>query len=314
MENKNLNISSNPHVRGPITTQKIMLLVIIALIPAWVAGIIHYGINAVLLVLVTVATCVLTELIYNKLMKKPLTVNDLSAAVTGLLLGLNLPPTLPIWIAVLGGIFAILVVKLLFGGLGQNFVNPALAARGFLMISFAGKMTSFVYDGVAGATPLAIIKEGGSFDVLNLFLGRHGGTIGETCAVAILAGGIFLIIVKIIDFRIPLFYLLTVAAYTVIYSLTARGGFDGQFLLSQLLGGGLLLGAFFMATDYVTSPITHSGRIIFAIFIGLLTCTFRFFGGSAEGVSFAILIGNLVTPLIEKITVPKSFGKGAKAR
>lgn len=315
-EKKLLNISSNPHVRDNSSTSKIMLNVIIALLPATVFGVINAQSNwwyTLILILATIASCVLTEYIYERCMKKEVTVGDLSCVVTGLLLALNLPPTLPMWIGVLGGFFAIMVVKMLFGGLGQNFMNPALAARCFLLISFAGKMTTFVYDGVSGATPLATLKEGGEVDLMDMFLGTTGGTIGETCVIALLAGGIYLIIRKIIDFRIPLFYSLTVAVYVSIYTI-ATGGFDGEFLLAHLCGGGLMLGAFFMATDYVTSPITHTGRIIFAIFIGALTCTFRLFGGSAEGVSYAIIIGNILVPLIEKITVPKSFGKGAKSK
>ena len=313
-EKKLLNISSNPHVRSNSTTQKIMLEVIIALMPATIFGIIKFGWYALVLVLVTIIAVVLTEFIYEKCMKKPVTIGDLSAVLTGLLLGINLPPTFPIWMAILGAIFAILVVKMLFGGLGQNFMNPALAARCFLVISFAGKMTTFVYDGVVSATPLAALKAGESVDVLKMFLGQSGGTIGETCTLALLVGGIYLIIRKIIDFRIPLFYILTVAVFVCIYSLAARGGFDGQFILAHLCGGGLALGAFFMATDYVTSPITHTGRIIYAVFIGCLTCVFRLFGPSAEGVSYAIIIGNILVPLIEKITVPKFFGKGAQAK
>ncbi len=313
-EKKLLNVSANPHVRASQTTSRIMLEVIIALLPATIFGCVNFGWRALLLVLVTVASTVLTEFIYNKCMKKPCTIGDHSAVLTGLLLGINLPHTLPIWMAVLGGVFAILVVKMLFGGLGQNFVNPALAARCFLVISFAAAMTNFTFDGVAGPTPLTQLKAGESVELLQMFLGRHGGTIGETCVIALLVGGIYLIIRKIIDWRIPVFYILTVAVYMAVYALCARGGFDYMFILEQLCGGGLMLGAFFMATDYVTSPITHGGRIIYAIFIGLLTSTFRLFGGSAEGVSFAILLGNVVTPLIEKIAIPKHFGKGAQAK
>ena len=315
-EKKLVYVSSNPHVRDNSSTQRIMLDVIIALIPATVFGIINAKSNwwyTLILVLATVATCVLTEYIYVKCMKKPTTITDLSCVVTGLLLALNLPPTLPIWIAVIGGIFAILVVKMLFGGLGQNFMNPALAARCFLLISFAGKMTDFVYDGVSAATPLTNLKAGEAVDLLDMFLGTTGGTIGETCVIALLAGGIYLIIRKVIDFRIPLFYILTVAVYAAIYSM-ATGGFDISFIAAHICGGGLMLGAFFMATDYVTSPITHVGRIIFAVFIGALTMTFRLFGGSAEGVSYAIIIGNMLVPLIDRITIPKSFGKGAEGK
>ncbi len=315
MEQKQLlNVSSNPHVRDKMTTGRIMQEVILALMPATIFGIINFGGRAALIIAVTVVSCVLTEYIYEKLMKLPVTITDCSAALTGLLLGLNLPHNLPIWIAVLGSVFAILVVKMLFGGLGQNFMNPALAARCFLLISFAGKMTDFVYDGVSGATPLAQLSSGEEVNILDMFLGTTGGTIGETCALALIIGGVYLIIRKIIDWRIPAFYLLTVIVYAAIYSLAARGGLDISFIAAHLFGGGLMLGAFFMATDYVTSPITKGGRIIYAVFIGALTMTFRLFGGSAEGVSYAIIIGNILVPLIEKITTPKYFGKGAQAK
>ena len=313
-EKKLLNVSSNPHVRDAMTTQKIMLNVIIALLPATIFGCINFGWYALVLVLVTTAAAVLTEYIYCRLMKKPNPIGDLSAVVTGLLLALNLPPELPVWIAILGAVFAIIVVKQLFGGLGQNFMNPALAARCFLMISFAGKMTTFTYDAVSTATPLASLEAGESVNVLSMFLGNTAGTIGETSALCLLVGGIYLIIRKIIDWRIPVFYLLTVAVYVMIYSLATGGGFDLVYVAAHLCGGGLMLGSFFMATDYVTSPITKWGRVIFAVFIGALTATFRLFGGSAEGVSYAIIIGNLLVPLIEKVTVPKSFGKGAQAK
>ena len=313
-EKKLLNVSSNPHVRDAMTTQKIMLNVIIALLPATIFGCINFGWYALVLVLVTTAAAVLTEYIYCRLMKKPNPIGDLSAVVTGLLLALNLPPELPVWIAILGAVFAIIVVKQLFGGLGQNFMNPALAARCFLMISFAGKMTTFTYDAVSTATPLASLEAGESVNVLSMFLGNTAGTIGETSALCLLVGGIYLIVRKIIDWRIPVFYLLTVAVYVMIYSLATGGGFDLVYVAAHLCGGGLMLGSFFMATDYVTSPITKWGRVIFAVFIGALTATFRLFGGSAEGVSYAIIIGNLLVPLIEKVTVPKSFGKGAQAK
>lgn len=312
-EKKLLNVSSNPHVRDAMTTQKIMLNVIIALLPATIFGIINFGWYALVLVLVTTAAAVLTEYIYCRLMKKPNPVGDLSAAVTGLLLAINLPPELPVWIAILGAVFAIIVVKQLFGGLGQNFMNPALAARCFLMISFAGKMTTFTYDAVSTATPLASLEAGESVDVLDMFLGTTAGTIGETSALCLIIGGVYLIIRKIIDWRIPVFYILTVAVYVSIYSF-CTGSFSITYVAAHIFGGGLMLGAFFMATDYVTSPITKWGKVIFAVFIGALTATFRLFGSSAEGVSYAIIIGNILVPLIEKVTVPKSFGKGAQAK
>lgn len=306
-----LKVSSNPHIRDKSSTTGIMLDVIIALIPASAFGVYNFGIKALVLILVTIAACVLTEAIYQKLMKKPMEIKDLSAVVTGLLLALNLPPTLPVWMAVLGGIFAILVVKQLFGGIGQNFMNPALAARCFLLISFASPMTTFAIDGITGATPMAILKAGENVNVTDMFVGTISGTIGETSVIALLIGGIYLIIRKIIDIRIPFFYILTVAVFVSIYSIVSRGGFDPSYLAAHICGGGLMLGAFFMATDYVTIPITPTGRIIFAIFIGLLTSIFRIFGGSSEGVAYSIILGNLVVPLIERWTIPKSFGKGA---
>lgn len=306
-----LKVSSNPHIRDNSSTTGIMLDVILALMPATVFGVYNFGIKALIIILVTVAACVVTEAIYQKLMKIDFTVKDLSAVVTGLLLALNLPPDLPIWMAILGAVFAIIVVKQIFGGIGQNFMNPALAARAFLLISFAGKMTSYTLDGVTGATPLAILKSGGSVDVMDMFIGNISGTIGETSAIALLIGGIYLLARRIIDFRIPFFYILTVAIFVSIYSIFDKGGFDPLYLAAHICGGGLILGAFFMATDYVTSPITPMGKIVFAIFIGLLTSLFRIFGGTAEGVSYAIILGNLVVPLIEKWTIPKSFGKGA---
>lgn len=303
------NVSTSPHVRSKISTSMIMFLVIIALLPTTIFGIYNFGVNAAILVAVCIATCVITEFVYEKLMKKTVTVGDFSAVVTGLLLALNLPSTATWWMAVLGSVFAILVVKMLFGGLGQNFMNPALAARCFLLISFTARMTMFTYDGVTGATPLAVIKDGGSVNLLNMFIGRCAGTIGETSALCILIGGIFLILTGVIDFRIPCTYLVT---FVIFIGLFSGRGWDVNYIAAQLVGGGLLLGAFFMATDYVTSPITKKGRIIFGICLGLLTGLFRCKSSSAEGVSYAIIICNLLVPLIEKITIPKCFGKGGE--
>lgn len=303
------NVSTSPHVRSKISTSMIMFLVIIALLPTTIFGIYNFGVNAAILVAVCIATCVITEFVYEKLMKKTVTVGDFSAVVTGLLLALNLPSTATWWMAVLGSVFAILVVKMLFGGLGQNFMNPALAARCFLLISFTARMTMFTYDGITGATPLAVIKDGGSVNLLNMFIGRCAGTIGETSALCILIGGIFLILTGVIDFRIPCTYLVT---FVIFIGLFSGRGWDVNYIAAQLVGGGLLLGAFFMATDYVTSPITKKGRIIFGICLGLLTGLFRCKSSSAEGVSYAIIICNLLVPLIEKITIPKCFGKGGE--
>lgn len=302
---ENYNISSSPHVRSKVTTGNIMLMVIIALLPATAFGIVNFGLSALLVILVTVASSVLTEYLYQKLMHRKVTISDCSAVVTGLLLALNMPPTAPWWMCVLGSVFAILVVKQVFGGLGQNFMNPALGARCFLLISFTGRMTTFVYDGVTGATPLALLKAGEKVNVFDMFLGNIGGTIGETSVVAILIGAIFLLAKGIIDIRIPASYILSFAVFVLIF-----GGFDVTYLAAHLCGGGLMLGAWFMATDYVTCPITPNGKILFGVCLGILTGVFRLFGGSAEGVSYAIIISNLMVPLIEKVTLPKPFGKG----
>jgi len=311
------NVSASPHVRSKDSTKTIMRDVVIALLPACLAGCWVFKLEALLLLVVTAATCVLTEYIYEKLMKKPITTGDYSALVTGLLLAMNLPPSIPIWIAMLGGVFAIIVVKQVFGGLGQNFMNPALGARCFLMISFTGRMTTFTLDGITSATPLALIKNAdhtvnvvdtltqNGTSLLNMFLGNIGGTIGETSALAILIGAAYLFIRRIITWEIPVCYLVTFAIFVLLFG---GYGFDLTYLAAELCGGGLLLGAFFMATDYVTSPITKNGKIIFGICLGILTGVFRIFGGSAEGVSYAIIFCNLLVPLIERVTIPKPFG------
>lgn len=287
-----------------------MLLVVIALLPATFFGIWNFRHeNAWILVVVTTASAVLAEYIYEKLMHKPITINDFSAVVTGLLLALNLPPTLPWWMGVLGAVFAIVVVKQLFGGLGQNFMNPALAARCFLLISFAGNMTYFVYDGVTGPTPLAELKAGEAVNTMDMLLGNIRGTIGETSVIAIMIGAMFLLLMGVIDLTIPGSYLVSFVVFIVIFG---GHGLDPQYITAHLCGGGLMLGAWFMATDYVTSPITTKGRIVYGVCIGLLTGLFRLFGGSAEGVSYAIIISNLLVPLIEKVTLPKPFGKGGE--
>lgn len=320
--NQLLNISSSPHVREKSSTKSIMWDVFLALMPAAIFGIYNFSIkaksiNAVLLIIVCIATCVLTEYIWEKCMKLPLTVSDGSAALTGLLLALNLSSTFPVWMAIIGSVFAILVVKQLFGGIGQNFMNPALGARCFLMVSFAGQMTSFTYDGVTGATPLAIIKTGKVPDglskpeLLDMFLGNIGGTIGETSALALLIGAAYLLCRKVITWKIPVTYIVTFAIFFLLFGTNMAGvdSMSGTVLLQELFGGGLILGAFFMATDYVTSPITPTGQIVFGIILGLLTGIFRVFGASAEGVSYAIIISNLLVPLIERFTIPTPFGK-----
>lgn len=306
-----MNVSPSPHVKHRLSTSMIMYLVIIALLPTTIYGVVHFGLYSLILVVVTTATAVATEFIYEVLMNKKVTVKDGSAFLTGLLLALNLPPTLPIAFGMLGSIFAIIIVKQLFGGLGQNFMNPALGGRCFLLISFTGPMTHFVNDGVTCATPLAQIKAGETVELAKLFLGNTGGTIGETCALAILIGGIVLCAIGIVDWKIPVSYLLTFSAFALLFG---GHGFDLYYLACEICGGGLLLGAFFMATDYVTSPVTFKGRIIYGIILGILTGLFRIFGGSAEGVSYAIIFTNLLVPLIERFTIPKAFGRGGEEK
>ncbi len=303
-----LKVSSNPHIRSKVTTHGIMAAVVIALLPAAGFGIYNFGIKAAILLGVTIASTVGTEFLYGLLVKKQ-TITDLSAVVTGLLLGMNLPVSAPWWVAVIGGVFAILIVKMLFGGLGQNFMNPALAARCFLLISFPAIMTDFNCDAYSGATPLAAIKAGETVNVTDMIIGNVAGTIGETSMIAIIIGACFLILLGIIDLRIPGSYIVSFSIFVLAFG---GHGLDLQYLSAQLAGGGLMLGAFFMATDYVTRPITVKGQYVFGIFLGVMTGIFRIFGPSAEGVSYAIILGNLVTPLIEKVTMPTAFGKGGK--
>lgn len=307
---KLLKVSSNPHIRSKATTGRIMSCVVIALLPAAGFGVYNFGLNALVLILVSVASAVLTELIYELILKKKITIGDMSAVVTGLLLGLNLPSTAPWWIALIGGVFAILVVKMLFGGLGQNFMNPALGARCFLLLSFTRIMTDFpiMGDGVSSATPLAALKAGSPVNILSMVVGTTSGTIGETSMIAIAIGACFLIIMGVIDLRVPGSYIVSFVLFLMIFS---GHGWDPAYISAHLAGGGLMLGAFFMATDYTTRPITKIGQYVFGIFLGIMTGIFRLFGPSAEGVSYAIILGNLIVPLIEKITYPKAFGRGA---
>lgn len=304
-----MEVSSNPHIRSKDSTDNIMLCVVVALMPATVFGVVNFGWYALLLIVVTVFTAVLSEHIFCKICKKSSTVKDMSAVVTGLLLALNLPPHFPLWMAAIGAVFAIVVVKMLFGGLGQNFMNPALGARCFLMISFARYMTDFTCDAYTGATPLAEMKAGNSVNIIDMVVGTTGGTIGETSMIAIILGACFLIAMGIIDLKIPGLYLLS---FVVFISVFGGHGFDVPFISAHLAGGGLMLGAFFMATDYATRPITKNGQYLYGIILGILTGIFRLFGPAAEGVSYAILLGNLLVPLIEKITFPKAFGKGGE--
>lgn len=314
-EQKNmLKVSSNPHIRSEATTFRIMLAVVIALFPAAGYGIYHFGPRAAGVIAVTVLSTVLTEFIYGLIVHKT-TITDMSAVVTGLLLALNLPVSLPYWMAALGGVFAILVVKLLFGGLGQNFMNPALAARCFLLISFPKEMADFTteagslgglhWDAYTGATPLAALKAGESVNVMDMIRGCEAGTIGETSVVAIVLGACFLLLCGVIDLRVPGSYLVSFILFAGVFG---GRGFDPAFLSAQLAGGGLMLGAFFMATDYVTRPITVKGQYLYGIFLGIMTGIFRLFGPGAEGVSYAIILGNLMVPLIEKVTRPVPFG------
>ena len=263
------NVSSNPHIRDKMTTSRIMQLVAIALLPTTLFGIWNFGVHALLVVLATVASSVFFEWLYDRLMHKKNTTTDFSAVVTGLLLALNMPPQIPIWMPILGSAFAIIVVKQLFGGLGQNFINPALA-------------------------------------------GNIQGTIGETSALAILIGAVILLAFKIIDLKVPLTYIGSFAVFVIFYMLGTGKGFDVNYLFSHIFGGGLMLGAWFMATDYVTTPITPKGQLVYGCCLGIVTAVFRLFGGSAEGVSYAIIFCNLLVPLIEKVTKPVAFGKGGK--
>lgn len=304
-----MKVSSNPHIRSKADTSNIMLCVVLALMPAAAFGVYNFGINALLLILITVASCVCSEFLFDMICKKKNSIGDFSAVVTGVLLALNLPPNVPWWIGLVGGAFAIIVVKMLFGGLGQNFMNPALGARCFLLISFTSIMTNFNCDAYTGATPLAVLKSGGSVNVFDMVVGRIAGTIGETSMIAIVIGACFLILLGIIDLRIPGSYIVSFVIFICIFG---GHGIDFDYVAAHLAGGGLMLGAFFMATDYVTRPITIKGQYLYGILLGILTGIFRIFGAGAEGVSYAIILGNILVPLIEKITLPKGFGRGGE--
>ncbi len=304
-ENKLMSVTSNPHIRDNWTTQKIMLHVIIALMPATIFGIWHFGAYTIAVILVTVISSMFFEFLYEKLLKLPITVSDCSAALTGLLLALNLPPRIPLWICVIGSFVAIVLVKQLFGGLGQNFMNPALGARCFLVISFASYMTNFAYDTYTGPTQLMRLKSGELVNTFNMVMGNEMGTIGEVSVLAVMLGACYLILWGIIDLTIPGTYLLT---FVIFWCIFGGQGIDPYYITGQLAGGGIMLGAFFMATDYVSSPITFKGRIVYGVILGILTGVFRVFASGAEGVSYAIIISNLLVPLIERWTVPKCFG------
>ena len=305
------NVSASPHARDKRTTADIMRDVFLALLPASIYGVVNFGTKAAVILLVSTVSAVFFEWVYQVLMGQKVTISDCSAAVTGLLLGMNLSHTVPWWMAVIGSAFAIIVVKQLFGGLGQNFMNPALGARCFLMISFAGQMTSFTYDGVTGATPLSYVKSGdlSMISVKDMFFGHIAGTIGETSALWLLVGASYLLVRKVITLRIPATYIITVV---VMVTLFGGHGFDITYIAAHVFGGGLILGAFFMATDYVSSPITVKGQYVYGVLLGILTAVFRLYGGTAEGVSYSIIICNLLVPLIEKVTMPVAFGMGGK--
>lgn len=307
-------VSSSPHIRDKENITTIMRDVVIALVPATLFGIYNFGFRALLITILCISSSVAVEALYQKLTKQKITIGDYSAVITGLLLALNLPHTVPYFIPILGSAFAIIIVKQLFGGLGQNFMNPALGARAFLLISFAGIMTNWQLDGVTTATPLAIFKAESAAgfikpELIDLFIGRTAGCIGETSVIALVIGGVYLLHKKVIDWRIPGTYLLTVAVMAIFLG---GQGFNLDYILYHLFSGGLMIGAFFMATDYATSPITNIGKIIMGIGCGILTVLIRLYGGYPEGVSFAIIIMNLFVPLIDRYTVPKSFGEVAK--
>lgn len=303
-------VSSSPHIREKSTVQTMMMDVLIALLPATFAGIYFFKFRALLVILVSVLSCVGFEYLWQRLTKQKITILDLSAAVTGLLLAFNLPASVPLWIPVIGSAFAIIIVKQFFGGVGQNIMNPALAGRAFLLASWPVQMTNWTVDGVSAATALGILKEGtGTLPTLmNVFIGNVGGTIGETSALALLLGGAYLLVKRIISWHIPGVYIGTVFVLTLVLG---RNGFMSGNALYELFVGGLMLGAFFMATDYTTSPITKKGQIIFALGCGVLTSVIRIYGGYPEGVSYSLLIMNLFVPLIDKYTNPRVFG-GAK--
>ena len=316
MENK-FSVSQSPHVRDGVTTQKIMGAVALALLPASICGVFFFGIHALLVLVVSVVSSVLSEYIFEKITKRPVTISDMSAAVTGLLIGMNMPPEVPLFVPVLGSVFGIIVVKQLFGGIGQNFMNPALGARCFLLISFSSQMTDFSVkggivgaslDAVSSATPLATLKTGAAYPMGDLFLGLIPGTIGETSALALLIGAAFLLILHVIDLKIPVSYLGTFFILTLITSVARGYNAPLSFTVCELFAGGLMLGAWFMATDYATSPMTGKGQIVYGVCLGILTFLFRMVSKSPEGVSYAIVFMNCLSPMIDQFTRPVAFG------
>ncbi len=312
-------LSSSPHVKQKDKISGIMLDVIIALVPAMFAGVYFFGLRALAVIVTSVASCVLSEYLYMRITKKSNTVKDLSAAVTGVLLALCLPPAIPLWMVVIGGAFAIIIVKQLYGGLGKNFMNPALAARCFMMVAWAGAMTTFpepfMPDSITSATPLAILK-GTSTGIIPSFaaefLGNRSGCIGETSALALIIGFLYLLIKRVVDWRIPVTYIASFALLMYFFGINPTALSQEDFVLLHILSGGLLIGAFFMATDYVTTPNTNLGMVIFGLGCGFLTFAIRRFGGYPEGASFAIILMNVATPIIERFTIPKTFGEVKK--
>ena len=312
----NFVVSGTPHVRSKESIQSIMRDVIIALVPATAAGIYYFGLRALILIVAAIISAVFFEWLYEKITKKPVTINDLSAVVTGLLLAMNLPASAPVWVAIVGSAFAIIFAKQLFGGLGQNFINPALAGRAFLLASYPTEMTTWVVpnglaaDAATYATPLAQLKNGTLDASLGqLVLGQVGGTIGETCASALIIGGIYLLYKHVISWKIPVIYIATVF---ILFAVIGRHGM--RMPLQEIFAGGVMLGGIFMATDYASSPVTPKGQVIFAVGAGLLTYLIRTFGGYPEGVSYSILIMNCCVPLIERFTEPTIFGALPKTK
>lgn len=313
----NFVVSGTPHVRSKESIQSIMRDVIIALVPATAAGIYYFGLRALILIVAAIISAVFFEWLYEKITKKPVTINDLSAVVTGLLLAMNLPASAPVWVAIVGSAFAIIFAKQLFGGLGQNFINPALAGRAFLLASYPTEMTTWVVpnglaaDAATYATPLAQLKNGAlDASLKQLVIGQVGGTIGETCAIALIIGGIYLLYKHVISWKIPVIYIATVF---ILFAVIGRHGM--RMPLQEIFaGGGVMLGGIFMATDYASSPVTPKGQVIFAVGAGLLTYLIRTFGGYPEGVSYSILIMNCCVPLIERFTEPTIFGALPKTK
>lgn len=326
MENNNLMVSSTPHIRSKETISSVMRDVIIALVPAAIAGVIIFGITALIEIIMCILACVVFESLYNKIAKKENTIKDLSAVVTGLLLAMNLPaysfsehPIAIFVIPIVGSLFSIVIAKQLFGGLGQNFINPALAGRAFLVASYPTLTTGSIFhptqfmsgvDAATYATPLSSIKEGADFtpSLLDAFVGNIGGTIGETCAILLIIGGIYLIVKKVISWRIPVVYIATVFIFTYLLKAVGVEAAASRMPFYELFTGGLMLGAFFMATDYASSPVTPTGQLIMGFGCGFITTLIRVFGGYPEGVSYSILLMNLCVPLIDRFTAPKKFG------